>query len=98
MCEEKIYELRTDVWTPAAFWKAGTRATEKEWIDAFGDFHIKWASEWFIDLSIQEEPHQKDALRELIDKVFKRKRLHSMTYKDAAQEVAELWLKRNQSK
>ena len=98
MSEEKIYELRTDVWTPAGFWKAGVKGSEQFWIKAFGDFHIEWASEWFIDLSKHEEPLQKDELRKLVDSVFERKRLHSLTYKDAAQEVAELWLKQNQTK
>jgi len=98
MSEEKLYELRADVWTPASFYRAGTQGTEKYWMNAFGDFHIEWASEWFIDLSIHEEPLQKDELRKLVDSVFERKKLHSITYKDAAQEVAELWLKQNQSK
>jgi len=53
MSEEKIYELRADVWTPAIFCKAGTKNTEKGWIKTFGEFNIQWASEWFIDLSIQ---------------------------------------------
>lgn len=97
MSEEKIYELRTDVWTPAGFWKAGTKGTEQYWKNVFGEFHIEWASEWFIDLSKHEEPLHKDELRKLVDSVFERKRLHSITYKDAAQEVAELWLKQNQN-
>lgn len=95
--QEPIYELRKDVWTPAGFWKAGSKATEKGWINAFGDFHICWASEWFIDLSKYEEPDTTDELRELVNKVFERKGLNSITYKDAAQEVAELWLKQNQN-
>jgi hypothetical protein len=98
MSEDKLYELRQDVWTPANYYKAGSKGTVKYWQKAFGYFNITWASEWFIDLSIQEEPLKKDELRNLIDSVFKRKRLNSLTYKDAAQEVAELWLKLNQSK
>jgi hypothetical protein len=84
------------VWTPANFYKAGLKGTEKYWQKEFGYFNIQWASEWFIDLSVHEEPLEKNELRKLVDSVFLRKKLHSLTYKDAAQEVAELWLKQNQ--
>lgn len=94
---EKMYELRQDVWTPAGFWKAGTIGTEKEWHDVFGDFHMAFCNEWFIDLSRYEEPSKRDELQELITKVFTRKSLNSISYKEAAREVAELWLKQNQN-
>jgi uncharacterized protein YpiB (UPF0302 family) len=96
MSEDKLYELRKDVWTPHHFWRAGMQRTEKEWHKEFGEFNIKWASEWFIDLTAHEASLEKDELRMLIDSVFERKHLHSISYKEAAKEVAELWLKQNQ--
>ena len=99
MSEEKIYELRTDIWTPAKYCKAGDKRTEKEWQKEFGHFNIEWASEWFIDLSeLNNDEDKADELSVLVDKIFERKRLHSLTYKEAAREVAESWLKQNQSK
>ena len=95
MSEEKIYELRQDVWTPAGFWRAGSKKTEKEWHEQFGDFHMPFCSEWFIDLSRYEEPFLKDELQDLINKVFGRKKINSITYKEAAREIAELWLKKS---
>ena len=39
---------------------------------------------------------ERDELKELVDAIFKRKGLNSISYKEAAREVAELWLKQNQ--
>ena len=93
---EKIYELRADIWTPAFYIRAGKRATEKEWKEKLGDFNIEWESHWFINLSEPQEQYPIDELNELVDAVFKRKGLNSISYKDAAREIAELWLKQNQ--
>lgn len=94
---DKLYELRTDVWTPRGYWRAGQRLTAKQWHKEFGEFNIEWAREWFIDLSEPKEK-QQHPLSILIDKVFNKYKLHSLTYKEAAFKVAELWLKQNQSK
>lgn len=93
---EKLYELRQDVWTPAGFWRAGMKKTEKEWHQAFGDFYMPFCSEWFINLSEYKEPDSRDELQDLVNKVFERKKLNSISYKEAAREIAELWLKQNQ--
>ncbi len=98
MSEEKLYELRQDIWTPAYYIRAGFRKTEEEWRERLGEFNMKWSSEWFIDLSKKEESREVDELRELVDAVFKKKGLNSISYKEAAREVAELWLKQNQNK
>lgn len=98
MSEEKIYELKRDIWTPAYFIRAGFRKTELEWKECLGEFNMEWSSDWFIDIQKQEEERPIDELKELIDAVFDEKNLNSISYKEAAREVAELWLKQNQSK
>lgn len=98
MSEEKIYELKQDISTPCFYIRAGKQATESQWKERLGDFNIRWCSEWFYDLSIKEESKPIDELKELIEAVFSEKGLNSISYKEAAAEVAELWLKQNQSK
>lgn len=95
MNEEKLYELRKDVWTPHHFWRAGMQRTEKEWQKEFGEFRMEWSTEWFIDLSKEEPVDKQDELQELINSVFERRHLYSISYKQAATEVAELWLRQN---
>lgn len=97
MSEEKLYELRKDVWTPHHFWRAGMQRTEKEWQKEFGEFRMEWCGEWFLDLS-KQETKEEDELQLLINSVFERRHLYSISYKQAAAEVAELWLKQNQQK
>lgn len=94
---EKIYELKQDIWTPAYYIRAGFRKTEKKWKEILGDFNMQWASEWFIDLEKREEEKPIDELNKLINSIFAEKGLNSISYKEAAKEVAELWLKQNQN-
>ncbi len=96
MSEDKLYELRQDINTPAHYIRAGKRATEEQWKERLGDFNMRWCSEWFIDTSIKEDNDSRDNLTMLIDEVFESKGLRSISYKEAAKEVAELWLKQNQ--
>jgi uncharacterized protein YpiB (UPF0302 family) len=96
MSEDKLYELRHDVSTPAGYWRAGMQKTEEGWHKEFGEFRIEWKTEWFIDLDMQQVKNETDPLRELVDAVFERYKLKSLTYKDAAYEIAEQWLKQNQ--
>jgi hypothetical protein len=98
MSENKIYELRRDIWTPALYIKAGFRKTEAEWKERLGDFNIKWQSDWFIDIEKEATQKPKDKLKILIDAVFEEKGLYSLTYKDAARQIAEAWLKQNKQK
>lgn len=95
MSDEKVYELKKDIWTPAFFIRAGFRKTEKEWKERLGDFEMKWASDWFFDPSEKAEQQQINELNELIEAVFMEKGLNSISYKEAAKEVAEIWLKQN---
>ena len=98
MSEEKLYELRQDIWTPAYYIRAGKRASESQWKEKLGEFNIQWANEWFIDIEKNEHARPIDELRELINSVFSEKNLYSISYKEAAREVAELWLKQNKKK
>lgn len=83
-----ILELKKDIWTPGCFMKAGIRKTKKEWERLFPDANIDWETEWFIDLSEQKEEVKKNMLDQIVDDVFTSKGLHSITYKEAAKEVA----------
>lgn len=49
-------------------------------------------------LFLKEQERPIDELKELIENVFAEKGLNSISYKEAAREIAELWLKQNQSK
>lgn len=98
MSEEKMYELRVDVSYPGAYYRAGTQKTEKQWQKIFGNINMDWMGEWFIDLEVQNIIKENDELRNLVDAVFERNRLKSLSYKDVAYEIAELWLKQNQNK
>lgn len=98
MSEEKIYELRQDAWTPSGFWRAGIRHTEAEWRQEFNDPKLIMWNDWFFDTSIVKEKDNCDELYQLVKNIFEKKGLHSISYKEAAAEVAELWLKQNQSK
>jgi hypothetical protein len=96
MSKDKLYELRRDIWTPAYYIRAGFRKTEKEWKERLGEFNMNCESDWFIDCSEKKEQREVDELYELIKSVFHKKGLFSISYKEAAKEVAELWLKQNQ--
>lgn len=95
---EKIYELRRDARVPNGYWRSGMRKTHKEWAKEFSTSHLTLWNDWFIDCSKIEEPDSTNELYQLVKDVFEKKGLHSITYKEAACEVAELWLKQNQSK
>lgn len=96
MREDKLYELRQDISTPGFYIRAGKRATEAQWKERLGDFNMKWCSEWFWDTSIKEEEKEVDKLNELVDEIFAEKGLRSISYKEAARLIADLWLKQNQ--
>lgn len=95
MIEEKIYELRRDATTPNGYWRAGIKKTESEWRKEFGNENMTMWNSWFIDLSVRASITPKDELQTLANSVFDRYGLASITYKEAAMEVAELWLKQN---
>lgn len=95
---EKIFELKRDVWYPGHYFRAGMRRTEAEWKEIFAFNDIRWESDWFIDLTKQEQDILlKDELGLIIEDVFSRKKLNSITYKEAARMVAEQFLKIYQS-
>lgn len=98
MSEEKIYELRRDATTPNGYWRAGIKKTESEWRKAFGNENMTMRNSWFIDLSIKIPTNPDNELELLANSVFARYGLTSITYKEAACELAELWLNQNKNK
>lgn len=95
MSEQKLYELKRDIWTPSIYIRAGFRKTEAEWKERLGEFDMKLASDWFIDVDKNEAERPIDELKELIDAVFSEKGLNSISYKEAAREIADICLKQN---
>jgi hypothetical protein len=88
---EKIYELKTDVRTPQGYWRAGMKKTEAEWRKEFhisDSYPFQWVEEWFIDLSPKEEP-EIDEVFDIVRKIFDKKDLHSITYREAAVEACK---------
>lgn len=73
---------------PGCYLRAGTRKTKEEWKVIFPNANIEWEREWFIDLSQKEPTFKKEKLDEIVDEIFESKGLHSLTYKEAAREVA----------
>lgn len=96
MSEDKLYELRKDAWTPSGFWRAGIKHTQAEWQKEFNDPNLTMWNDWFIKESIENEPALRDRLYKLVNDVFEKKGLYSISYKEAACEVAQIWLKQNQ--
>jgi len=90
--EERMYELKKDVWTPGGYWRAGQKRPESEWRKEFnitGPFH--WAKDWFLDLT-PPEVQEKDTVKEIVKMVFEKHDLHSISYKEAAEEACRMCL------
>lgn len=85
---EPIYELKKDVSMPGRYWRAGAKKTEAEWKKEFGikpDYPFQWCMDWFIPPP--EEPNYHiDEVKEVVKSVFDRQQLHSITYREAAEE------------
>lgn len=86
--DEPLYELRKDVQMPGAYWKAGIKKTEKEWREIFhmGESQYKWSSEWFLDLTPVKRP-EHDRVKQIVEDIFIRENLFSISYKEAAIEA-----------
>lgn len=92
--KEAIYELKQDIRLPGAYIRAGERKSKAQWEASFPNA-FRWGEndwkEWFIDLSegkkiISASP----TIIEIVNTVFERRNLHSLSYKDAAIEcIAE---------
>lgn len=95
MSEETLYELRKDAWTPSGYWRAGIKKTKKDWQKEFNNENLIMWNDWFINTSEVIEKKPVNELYQLVNDVFKSKGLNSISYKEAACEVAELWLKQN---
>jgi hypothetical protein len=93
MPEEKIYELRADIWLPGAYYRAGERNTADGWRKQFNISDMRHESRWFIDLSKEDESTFPDELEKIITASFSRRNLNSISYKEAAREIALLYAK-----
>ena len=96
MPEETLYELKKDVQIPGHYWRAGIRKTEKEWKEIFhmsDDYPFQWEREWFIDLRPQQE-QPTDGVADIVDEVFEKEGLKSISYKEAAAKAIRLALTR----
>lgn len=84
----KIYELKKDISTPSIYMQAGIRKTEEEWEAAFPDsFAFCANSEWFIDVTTPMDEHQQHTMElEIVNSVFTKRGLKSLSYKEAAHE------------
>jgi hypothetical protein len=84
---EKTYELKKDVSMPGEYHRAGRILTGKEWAEIFPRMADMAWNEWFIDTSmVKEKTSSLDMADNIINDVFFRKGLHSISYKEAAKE------------
>ena len=100
---DTIFELKKDVSTPDRYMKAGIQKTKADWEEIFPKAFIFNNSEWFIDMT-PIEPFDYDAangisperrvMMTIVDDVFAKRELCSMSYKDAAIEAIEIYKKR----
>lgn len=97
----KMFELKKDINTPDCYHRAGTKATKEEWEKLFPKaFQFGGVNdEWFIDLSIkQDDSEQKENLIwDVINEVFEKHGLHSISYKKAAVKSCQEYLRKAQS-
>lgn len=97
----KMFELKKDINTPDGYKRAGTKATREEWEKLFPTaFQFGGKNdEWFIDLSIkQDDTEQKQNLIwDVVNDVFEKHGLHSISYKQAAVKSCQEYLRKVQS-
>lgn len=87
------FELKKDICTPDYYIRAGIKKTKKQWQKLFPDAFTFKSNEWFIDLSVKEKANVGIVVNDIVDGVFKKKGLHSITYKDAAVESIRIYAK-----
>jgi hypothetical protein len=93
-----MFELKKDINTPDYYHRAGTKATKEEWEKIFPKaFQFGGTNdEWFIDLSIKkDDTEQKEELVwNVVNDVFNRNGLHSISYKEAAVKSCQEYLRK----
>lgn len=88
---EPLYELIKDIDMPGRYIRAGARKTAAEWKKMFPEISWKFGHrEWFMGVPANNAPRQQPGrINEIINEVFDRHGLKSMSYKDACRKVVE---------
>lgn len=88
-------ELKRDIQMPDRYYRAGTTKTRAEWLDLFpkiGDWN--W-NDWFFNLSdLPPQTLDVDLMGTVINQVFEKHNLHSISYKQATREAIERYIAR----
>lgn len=93
-----MYELKKDISTPSAYFRAGEQRTKEEWEKEFPDCFAFHSNEWFIDLTEKTKPAREvDELWKIVNEVFDKMELRSISYKNAAKKCIELYIKKKES-
>jgi uncharacterized protein YecA (UPF0149 family) len=87
---ETIYELRKDISTPEMYIRAGEQKTKSDWKKIFPRAFLVTFDQWFIDISEKQKPEESSE-RMVVDAVFAKKKLHSITYKEAAVDAIKIY-------
>ncbi len=91
-----MYELKKDISTPNGYFRAGEQRTQEDWEKEFPNCFAFHSREWFIDLIEKQEPESEiDELWEIVNTVFDKMELKSISYKNAAKKCIEEYIKRN---
>lgn len=94
MPEETLYELRKDICMPGSYMRAGIQKTRKEWKILFPHIiNFDWEREWFLLLGVPNK-QSVDQIQEIVDEVFDKEGLKSISYKEAAAKAIRLALTR----
>ena len=93
-----MYELKKDISHPGAYYRAGQQKSKEEWEAIFPNAFLLNSNEWFIDLSkLKTKEGQADLVKTVVNEVFEKHQLHSISYKEAAQEACREYLKRKEA-
>lgn len=91
-----MFELKKDIKMPGHYYRAGQQQTKEEWLQIFPDgFDFDWR-DWFIDLKALEDSQYQpiNLIQELVNEIFDRKGLHSISYRQTACICVEQYLKK----
>lgn len=93
---ETVFELKKDINTPSEYIRAGEQKTKAEWEKMFPKSFIFNSNEWFIDMTPPEEfeSYRVSPEEAIVNEIFKKKGLHSMSYREAAIEAVVTYKKR----
>lgn len=81
---EKLFELRKDIDTPERYIRAGEQKTREEWEKIFPDAFKLSQDTWFIDMSKAKIKTENHIAWEIVNELFAKNGLKSITYKEAA--------------